>query len=139
MATETLRFGEGTVEVTVNDNVIFMKTLGLYTDEMAMAMTRYLDRAIAAVPSNPVRIWDSSDLPAGSFRLSSECVKAISHWSRGIKEKRPGSKAYFIARDPLIFGVSRMYQLQAADENMDVIVLKRVEDLPPDLRARIPA
>jgi len=139
MPTETLRFGEGTVQVTIIDNVIYVRVLHGYNDDMAIEMTRYLDKIIDHIPEKPIRIWDSSKLPAGSFKLSSQCVKFISDWSRGVKARKPGSRAYFIAKEPLIFGVSRMYQMQSSDEAMDVIVLKSIDELPHEIRSKIPS
>jgi len=139
MVTETLTFGEGIVEVTVIDNVIYMRILHVYTDDMAMEMTHYLDKIIDRIPEKPIRIWDSSELPAGSFKLSGECVKSISDWSKGIKVRKPGSRAYFIAKDPLIFGISRMYEIQASDEAMDIMVLKSIDELPEEIRSKIPS
>ena len=72
MATETLRFGERTVQVTVIDKVIYMRILHGYSDDMAIEMTRYLDKIIDHIPGKPIRIWDSSKLPAGSFKGSSK-------------------------------------------------------------------
>ena len=139
MATETLTFGEGIVEVTVIDNVIYMRILDVYTDDMAMEMTRYLDKIMDHIPEKPIRIWDSSKLPAASFKLSSQCVKSISDWSKGVKARKPGSRAYFIAKDPLIFGVARMYEIQSSDEAMDIIVLKSIDELPEEIRSKIPS
>jgi len=66
-------------------------------------------------------------------------VKFISDWSKGVKARKPGSRAYFIAKEPLIFGVSRMYQMQSSDEAMDVIVLKSIDELPQEIRSKIPS
>ena len=137
MKKETLKFGEGIVEITLIDNIIYMKTLCLYHDEIAMEMTRYLDKIIDQIPGNPIRVWDSTDLSSEFFKLTNECVKKIVNWSQKIKGKKPGSKAYFIAPEPLIFGISRMYEMQAKDEIMDVIVLNSIDELPKEIRAKI--
>ncbi|MDH4099285.1 MAG: hypothetical protein OEV28_01765 [Nitrospirota bacterium] len=138
MTSETLKFDKGIIEVTVVDNIIYMKVLHLYTDEMAIEMTRYLDKVFARISGNPVRVWDSSALSAESFKLSSQCVEQISNWSLRIKSQRPGSRVYFIAKESSIYGVSRMYALKAGNENMDVMVLRSIDELPQDIRAKIP-
>jgi hypothetical protein len=136
---ETLDFNGGKVEVSVIDNVIYMKVVHFYNDDIAMAMTRYLDKVIDEIPNEPIRVWDSGDLSQKSFQLTSECIKAIAKWSDGVKSRRPGSKAYFIAREPLVFGISRMYQMLAGDDKMDVQVLKSIDELPKEIREKIPA
>ena len=138
METKNLTFGEGVVEVTIIDNIIYMKTLMLYTDEMAMEMTRYLDKIIDLIPSNLIRIWDSSHLPSECFKLTEQCVETIVRWSQGVKERSPDSRVYFIAQEPLIFGISRMYELQTNAETMNVTVLNSIDELPDDIRTKLP-
>ena len=137
MKRQTLKFDECVIESILVDNIIYLKTLGIYTDNVAIKMTEYLDDVFSQIPSPPIRIWDSTDLPSECFKLSNECVKNIVGWSNKIKIKKPGSKSFFIAPKPLIFGVSRMYEIQASDARMDVKVLRSIDELPDEIREKI--
>ena len=137
MQRQTLDFGAGKVELSVVDNIIYLKIFGVYTDEMALEMTRRLDGIIKTVPGTPIRIWDGSQLRAEDFRLSTQVLEQISSWAERIKERKPGSKAYFIAREPFIFGTSRMYELQVGDEQLEVEVLHHFNELPKEIREKI--
>jgi len=137
MKQETLKIGEAIIEVTFIDNIIYMKTLHMYTDETATEMTKYLDKIIDQIPHKPIRIWDASELPSECFKLTSECVQKIANWSQKIKDTRPGSQAFFIAPEPFIYGISRMYEMQARDKAMDVIVLKSFDELPEGIRIKL--
>lgn len=135
---ETLKFGEWVVEVTLIDNIIYIKALNFFNDDIAIAITRYLDKIIEQIPDNPIRVWDSTCLSSGNFKVSIKCIQKIISWSQGIKSNKPGSKAYFIAPEPLIFGMSRMYELQASDETMVVHVIKSINELPIEIKEKIP-
>ena len=138
MDTKTLTFGESVVEVTVIDNIIYIKALNLFTNETIKEMTRYLDTIIDSIPADLIRIWDSSQISSERFKVTSEFIKSITTWTEEVKERRPGSTVYFIAKEPAIYGSSRMYELRTRDENMDVIVLKDIDDLPSDIRIKLP-
>ena len=138
MKRQTLKFDDCVIESILVDNIIYLKTSGIYTDNAAIKMTKYLDDVFSQIPSPPIRIWDSTDLPSECFKLSKECVKKIVDWSNKIKIMKPGSQSYFIAPKPLIFGVSRMYELQASDDKMDVKVLRKMDELPKKIREKIP-
>jgi hypothetical protein len=137
MKKETLTFDECIINVILIENIIYLKTLGMYTDNAAIGMTKYLDNVISQIPGSPIRIWDASDLSSECFQLTTKCVQEIVKWSQKIKSARPGSKAFFIAPTPLIFGVSRMYEIQSSDDTMDVMVLKSFKELPKEIRAKL--
>jgi hypothetical protein len=136
MTKETLTFNKGVVEVTIIDNIIYMKPLKLFNDDIAIEMTKYLDKIIDNIPGNLVRIWDSSGLPSGFFLMTREGVGQIVSWSKGIEKKRSHSTDYFIANHPLAFGMSRMYQLQAND-TMGVSVLRSFDELPDEIKTKL--
>lgn len=138
MKRETLKISEAIIEVTIIDNIIYMKTLHMYTDDVAVEMTKYLDKIIDQIPHNPIRVWDASDLPSECFKLTSKCVNKIVNWSDKLKKTRPGSQAFFIASKPSIFGISRMYEMQASNDSMDVMVLKSIDELPQEIKNKLP-
>ncbi len=138
MMRKTFDFDVGRAELSVNDNVIYIKTFGLYTDEIALEMTQHLDVVIDNIPEAPIRVWDSCELSSENFKLTKQGIEKIINWAKKIKDEKPGSQAYFIAHEPLIFGISRMYELQVSDEKMDVIVLKRLTDLPQKIQEKLP-
>ncbi len=53
-----------------------------------------------------------------------------------------GEKAWLqsllITHEALIFGISRMYELQSSNEAMDVIVLQSIDELPEEIRTKLP-
>ncbi|OGT31866.1 MAG: hypothetical protein A2W28_03540 [Gammaproteobacteria bacterium RBG_16_51_14] len=138
MKKKTLKFGEGIIEVTVIDNIIYIKALHFFNDDIVTETIRYIDKIIKQIPHNPIRVWDSTCLSSKTFKVTSECIQNVVNWSQGIKSNKPGSKAFFIAPEPLIFGISRMYELQASDEKMDVQVIKNIDELPIEIREKIP-
>ena len=138
MKRQKLKFDECVIDSILVDNIIYLKTLGIYTDNVAIKMTKYLDDIFSQIPSPSIRIWDATDLPSECFKLSNECVKKIVGWSNKIKITNPGSQSFFIAPKPLIFGVSRMYELQAKDDKMDIKVLRSMDELPNEIREKIP-
>ena len=138
MDTKTLTFGESVVEVTVIDNIIYMKALNLFTNETIKEMTRHLDTIIDSIPANLIRIWDSSQISSERFKVTSQYIKTMTKWAQEVKERRPGSTVYFIAKEPAIYGSSRMYELRTRDEKMDVIVLKSIDELPDDISIKLP-
>ena len=137
MFRDRFKIGEGVIEVDVIDNIIYVKIFHVNNDEIAMGTIDYVDKIIDRIPGSSIRIWDFSELPSKSFMVTNDCIKRIIAWSEGIKRKRPGSKAYFIAPEPLLFGMARMYQIQASDERMDVIVLRNIDELPTEIREKI--
>ena len=75
MRQETLDFGEGSVEVTIIDNIIYMKALRSYTDDIALKMIHYLDAVIDQIPGPTIRIWDSRTIHPNNFHLTSLVCK----------------------------------------------------------------
>lgn len=72
-----------------------------------------------------------------SFSLTKDGVSAILTWSKGIKQKKPGSKVYFIAESDVLYGLSRLYQIQAGDDHMEVIVVRSFDELPKEIIEKI--
>jgi hypothetical protein len=138
MRHEKLDFDEGSVEVTVIDNIIYMKTLRSYTDAIATAMLHYLDPIIEQIPEPTIRIWDSRTIHPNNFHLTSSFVRRAAAWSKGINAKRPGSKVYFLTNRSLVFGISRMYEMQASTKHLEIVVLSDPDQLPVEIRKKIP-
>ncbi|MCX5900452.1 MAG: hypothetical protein NTX06_06920, partial [Proteobacteria bacterium] len=81
MLHETLDFGEGEVEISIVDNIIYLKTLRLYTDAIAREMMRYLEKIIHTTPRSTIRVWDARSLSSDSFKLTGQCVQEAVAWS----------------------------------------------------------
>lgn len=137
MLHETLDFGEGEVEISIVDNIIYLKTLRLYTDAIAREMMRYLEKIIHTTPRSTIRVWDARSLSSDSFKLTGQCVQEAVAWSDKIKREKPGSKAYFITTEPLIFGTTRMYTIQADDKDMGFEVIRSIDELPDEIRKKL--
>jgi len=135
---ETLDFGESSVEITIIDNIIYMKVLRSYTDEIALKMIRCLDKIIDQIPQATIRIWDSRTIHPNNFHLTTECVRRAAEWSKSVNVRKPGSKVYFLTSRSLIFGISRMFEMQASSEKMEVVVFIDPDQLPADIRGKIP-
>jgi len=135
---ETVKFDEGIIDIYQMDFFVYFKILNIFNDEMAIEMTRYIDRNIMERPEFSVLVWDLYDVPSESYKITSECTTKIANWSNRIKKKKPGTKSYFIAPELLIYGTARMYELQTGDEAREVVVLKNIEELPKEIRDSIP-
>ena len=138
MEKEIMEFGEGVIEFYNRESFVYFKILNLFNDEMAMEMTRFIDKHIMGRPEFSVMVWDLSEIPSKKYKITTQCTKRIVRWSDGIKINKFDTKSYFIAPEPLIFGTARMYEIQATDENRELIVLKSIEELPEHIRCKIP-
>ena len=138
MRQEVLHSNEGSVEITAVDNVIYMRVRGCHTDAMAFQMTQYLDKAMDQLSGPTIRVFDTRGILPDKFRLTSDCVQKIARWSKATSAKRPGSEAYFITEHPLLFGMARMYELQADDDKFHAFVLKSFDELPASIREKLP-
>lgn len=69
MKRETLKIGDAIIDVTLIDNIIYMKTSNMFTDEAATEMTKYLGKIIEQIPHKPIRVWDASELPSEGFQV----------------------------------------------------------------------
>jgi len=103
MPQETLKFGEGVAEITIIDNLIYIRVLHAHNDGLAMGVIEYIDKIIDQIPSNLIRVWDASSLSAKSFNLSNECVRKVIAWSNSLISVRivsspPSGRAFpFVA------------------------------------------
>ena len=133
-----LNFPHISVEVATVDNIIYVRLSGTYTDEVALALIRHVEPIIEQIPANPVRVWDARGVPAGEFKLTSQCVDVIAKWAQEIKSKKPGSVAYLISPTEISFGMSRMYGIKSGLESTGIVALKDVHELPEAIRNRLP-
>lgn len=138
MNRETLDLGTATADVFTVDSVIYVHVSGVFDDRVAMGLLRHMDGLIDRIPGDPIRVWDASGIPTGAFRLTSEGIDAIADWSRRLKARRPGATAYMIGSTAVSYGMARMYQMKAGPETNAVTVLRSLDDLPPEVRAKIP-
>ncbi len=138
MKKETLDFGEGSVEITIIDNIIYMKALRSYTDDIALKMIRYLDKIIDQIPQATIRIWDSRTIHPNNFHLTNDCVRRAADWSKSVNARKPGSKIYFLTSRSLLFGISRMHEMQASSDTLEISVLSDPDQLPAEIRMKIP-
>ena len=138
MEKTTLNFPDALAEVVTVDNIIYIRVSGIYTDAVAMELIRYLEPIIEQIPINPIRVWDASGIPTEGFKLSSECIDSIAQWGRKIKSKKTGSLAYMISPTWISYGMSRMYALKSGLESTGVIVIHNIDELPEEIRRRLP-
>lgn len=134
---ETLKFVDGSIYVHAKKNVLYMKVRGCYTDAMALHMLKYIDMVAQTMPSPVIRVWDSLELLPKDFLLTTDCINAIIGWSRKFKTRYPYSKVYFVTSSPYTYGISRMYQIQAEDTDMDVTVINGLNELPESIKINI--
>ena len=134
---ETLRFANAVAEVSMIENLIFVRISGIYSDEVALKLVEYLDELIEGIPDSPIRVWDDSGVSAEGFQLSSQCVDTIAEWARQLKAKKPGSMAYMVGPTAISYGMARMYGLKAGLEEGGVVVLHSLDELPPEIREKL--
>jgi len=137
MKNETIDLGHGRIEVLINGNLIYFKVFGDFTNDDVLAMTGYLENFFKEAGGPTVRIWDSTNIAADQFKLNPKATNLLKQWSEGIKKKWPGNSAYLIADKPLIYGMSRMYELKVNDNYMPITVVREIDELPEYIRQRI--
>ena len=69
--------------------------------------------------------------------LTFKGIDLFRNWAETIKQKWPGNVAYFIGDKPLIYGMSRVYEIKTSDERMPIYVVNNFDDLPENIKARI--
>ncbi len=134
----TLKFPNASAEVAVVDHVISVRVNGAYTDDVALALLRHLEPVIDQIPGDPVRVWDASKIPPDKFKLSNGCIDAIAQWARRLREKKPGSLAYMVGPTRISYGMSRMYEMKADLDPTGVVVVHSLDELPGEIRRRVP-
>lgn len=137
MLKNTLTFPHATVDITTIDNIIFLQVHGVYSDDVALQMTKHLDPLIDAIPQRPIRIWDASGIPAHEFQLTPACMEKLSKWAKAVHARKPDSMAYLIGFTPISFGMGRMHAMKSGLESQGVEVLKSFDELPADIRAKL--
>lgn len=138
MNKETFDFVNASADVSVIDNLIYISVSGIYTDDVALKLIKYLEELIGRIPDSPIRVWDASGVSAGSFQLSSQCVDKIAAWAKQLKTRKPGSVAYMVGANAVSYGMARMYAIKADLEGTGVIVLRSLDELPRAIRKKLP-
>lgn len=139
MTSEMLEFADATVQVSALENVVYMRVSGLFSDDVALRMTHYLDGLIAKSPVSLIRVWDASGIPAGSFQLTTTCLGQLAQWARRVRTQHPGSLAYMVGSTPVSYGMARAYEAKAGLEETGIIVVHSLSELPPEVRQKLPA
>ena len=137
MQQETIDLEHGEIKVLKNGNLIYLDVCGEYTDEDVLAMTKYLENFFDEIGGPTIRIWDSTNIGADQFKITTKGTDAFNQWSEKMKKKCPGNVAYLIADKPLSFGISRMYELKASDHDLPIKVVHSFDELPDDIKKRI--
>ena len=137
MKKEIIDYGHGRIEVTKDDNLIYFKVYGEFTDADVLITTEYMESFFAEIGGPTIRIWDGTNINSDQFKITTKGTDQFVSWADSIKKKWPGNQAYFISDKPIIFGVSRMYELKAADNNMPMTVVKTFDELPDEIKDRI--
>jgi len=138
MKTHRLEVGEAVVEITVVDDIIYAKGLNLIDDATAIALINYI-RSILDETSHTVRVYDASSISSDRFVLSSKLIGELAFRARQMNANAPEcSNIYFIAPEPLIFGLARMLEMQAANESVIYHVVNSIDDLPEVIRSKLP-
>lgn len=137
MKKERIDLGHGKVEVFKDLNLIYLNVFGEYRDDDAMTMTEYLEGFFQEAGGETVRVWDSRNISETGFQLTSEGTDRFAEWSREMRKKWPDNVAYMIGDNPLIFGVSRMYEMKTSDNDASIRCVQSIDELPENIKARI--
>jgi hypothetical protein len=73
MEKTTLNFADASAEVVTMENLLYARVSGIFTDEVAMELIRFMKQIIAQIPAIPIRVWDANGVPAEGFKLSTQC------------------------------------------------------------------
>ena len=138
MDKKTLEFRDASADVSVNGSLVYVRVSGVYSDDVALKLIRYLDELMDRIPDDLVRVWDASGIAPGAFQLSTQCIDEIAAWARQVKAKKPGSVAYMVGSSAISYGMARMYALRAGLETTGVVALRSIDELPPAIRAKLP-
>ena len=137
MKRETIDLKHGRLEVLIDGNFIYIKMFGEYTDNNAVAMTKYLENFFSEVGGSTIRVWDTTSLSKRGFKVTAKGIERFVEWSREITMKWPENVVYMVSNSPFKYGLSRMYELQASDINSSVIVVHSIDELPENIKNRI--
>lgn len=137
MCKVNIESAHGRIEVMKDQDLIYLTVFGEFTDADVIRMTEYLDELYEEIGGPTIRVWDGTHLKTSQFKVTSQGTELLRIWAERKKMRFPNSAAYFISNEPHIFGVSRMYELKTADENMTVSVVKSFDELPEELKERI--
>jgi hypothetical protein len=138
MNKETLEFDNARADVSLIDNLVYIRVSGVYTDEVALQLIQYLEELSDRRPDSLIRVWDASGISEGAFQLSTKCVEQIAAWARKITAGKPGSLAYMVGTSAISYGMARMYAIKSGLEETAVIVLRSIDELPPAIREKLP-
>ena len=137
MKRETIKLVNGSVKVLLDGDLIYLDVFGEYTDDDAIVMTKFLENLFIEIGGPTIRVWDGTNMSKNGFKLTSEGTDKFAEWSRRMNKEWPGNIIYFIADKPLKYGVSRMYEMKASDDNVNIKVVHGIDELPDSIKARI--
>lgn len=137
MESDSITLKNGKVDILKNGNIAYFKVHGEYLDEDVFVVIKYLERFFDEVGGPTIRIFDATSLDETGYKLSPRGISSFKYWTEKVKMRWPGNVAYFIADKPSIFGMSRMYELQASDDLMPLHVVRKFDDLPEELKRKI--
>ena len=137
MIKESLKLENGCIEITMDGDLLYSVILGTYTDKDSVILRKYLDDYFERINSPCIRIWDLTNISPSNYQLTSEGVYRTKSWSGAMKKKWPGSIVYYLCNNLTLFGICRMYQIQASDENLSVHIINGFNELPDGIKTRI--
>jgi len=137
MEKDTILLSHGSVEVLMNGNIIYMNVHGEYRDEDIPTVISYLDDFFNKINKPTIRIWNSTNITDGGFKLSPAGNATLLKWSRKTIRKWPDNIVYLIASKPVIFGLSRMYEMKSSLAGSAIIVLHNIDELPENIKSKI--
>ncbi|MCW8129127.1 MAG: hypothetical protein KIS92_01975 [Planctomycetota bacterium] len=138
MNTITLDFERARIDIGVIEQIVYIRVFGVYTDDVAHALIARLDKLLEHFPGDPIRITDVRGVPADQFKLTAACIDRISKWGAQVKARYPNSIGYLIGHTALSYGMARMYALKTEVEPKNIVVLSSFEELPLEIRVKLP-
>jgi len=127
-----------TIEITPLDRFFFTRVTGLWTDEVVLKVIEQLNPLIDAIPDSHIRVLDLSGIQPGGFLITAAIVERASSWARQVNERKPGSLSYLVSPTTLSFAMGRMYAMHANLEASGIAIIRSLDDLPPEIRAKLP-
>lgn len=137
MQKEIIKLEYGRLEVLIDDDLMYLKLFGGYTDKDAVSVSEFLENLFAETGELPVRVWDLTNLSKDSLEIITPGINIFFEWSRGVRMRWPDGIVYLINDKPIKNGGSGMYEPGAFFNDFSITVVKSIDELPDNIKERI--
>ena len=137
MSKKTLKIANATAEISIKKHLIHISVSGEFTDGVLLKLTQYMDGIIDQIPGNPIQVWNTSGVPAQYLKLTRRGFDETAESVRKIKRKKPDSITYFLSPTMVSFGMARRLDIESGLEEIGIVVIKSINDLPLVIKSKL--